>query len=334
MFNKIFRNNVLLGKYMNLCWKFSCIYSCFNWEEITDEFFQSGMNGNTEVARNIFEQYPEIIEHRIFKKTFIEACKSGHISTAKYLYQKAIEYNKKINFHEGNEHLFRFCCHEGHISVVKQLYEWSEVEGKRINIETNNNDAFLSACSYSHFEIVHQLLEWCPNLDIHMKNEKPFRLACFNNDIHLAKLLYKHGEEYESLIDISSGDYEAYIVPKILEYTSITEFLEECDPEIEQKSMEILLGLDSIANISMELSMQKAPETRDFDLPGKIVDQLSHNQLINMTSRECPICMDNLIEIETKCKHNYCYRCLINWCKDNNTCPACRKELFVPNSIN
>lgn len=44
-------------------------------------------------------------------------------------------------------------------------------------------------------------------------------------------------------------------------------------------------------------------------------------------NKNCPICLD-LIDLEnhyiTECNHKYCRECIMNWFRNNNTCPVCR----------
>ena len=50
----------------------------------------------------------------------------------------------------------------------------------------------------------------------------------------------------------------------------------------------------------------------------------------DMTSLECPICLDSLkntFMITTPCNHSFCMQCFIKI--DNDTCPMCRKPLFT-----
>ena len=53
-------------------------------------------------------------------------------------------------------------------------------------------------------------------------------------------------------------------------------------------------------------------------------------------SNECPICLENIENnISTKCNHNFCLKCIINWIKTDNkekvlfnaVCPVCKENL-------
>ena len=41
---------------------------------------------------------------------------------------------------------------------------------------------------------------------------------------------------------------------------------------------------------------------------------------------QCPICLDQIKNsCIGSCVHHFCYSCLIDWCKINNTCPKCKE---------
>ena len=45
----------------------------------------------------------------------------------------------------------------------------------------------------------------------------------------------------------------------------------------------------------------------------------------------CTICMEEISNdkiVTTRCNHHFCQECFWNWCKMNNSCPNCRKELI------
>jgi len=47
-----------------------------------------------------------------------------------------------------------------------------------------------------------------------------------------------------------------------------------------------------------------------------------------MAPRACPICLDRVSEIVTRCDHAYCRPCLSEWMlREKTTCPACRRSI-------
>jgi hypothetical protein len=49
---------------------------------------------------------------------------------------------------------------------------------------------------------------------------------------------------------------------------------------------------------------------------------------------ECPICINELVKTEnytiTQCGHEFHFSCLIQSCRQRNSCPICRTNLFDP----
>lgn len=49
------------------------------------------------------------------------------------------------------------------------------------------------------------------------------------------------------------------------------------------------------------------------------------------TPSSCTICLNSIEKdnvFTTKCNHCFHHKCMMEWLKDNNTCPVCRNELF------
>ena len=46
-----------------------------------------------------------------------------------------------------------------------------------------------------------------------------------------------------------------------------------------------------------------------------------------ITGEECPICLEEGLNFETRCQHKFHVDCLANWCKRAATCPYCRTEI-------
>jgi hypothetical protein len=41
--------------------------------------------------------------------------------------------------------------------------------------------------------------------------------------------------------------------------------------------------------------------------------------------KECPICYEHEVEVQTNCGHNYCKKCIIK--TELSSCPYCRQEM-------
>ena len=55
---------------------------------------------------------------------------------------------------------------------------------------------------------------------------------------------------------------------------------------------------------------------------------------MNFEVEECPICINELVKTKnytiTQCGHEFHSSCLIQSCRQKNSCPICRKNLFDP----
>lgn len=58
-----------------------------------------------------------------------------------------------------------------------------------------------------------------------------------------------------------------------------------------------------------------------------------HLHLIDESEHTCPICYENIINIQTNCKHNFCKSCIITHYENNKNCPYCRTSLTTFYSI-
>ena len=51
-----------------------------------------------------------------------------------------------------------------------------------------------------------------------------------------------------------------------------------------------------------------------------------HYEPIDSWQKEvCPICLDEVLEVETDCKHLFHLKCVLVWCLSKKTCPFCRR---------
>ena len=40
----------------------------------------------------------------------------------------------------------------------------------------------------------------------------------------------------------------------------------------------------------------------------------------------CTICLEGKDMVKTKCGHQFCPKCILEWCRHNNNCPICRED--------
>ena len=49
-----------------------------------------------------------------------------------------------------------------------------------------------------------------------------------------------------------------------------------------------------------------------------------HNPTIDIPHEQCCICLENIVNVQTVCSHNYCYECLCENFETRKECPLCR----------
>ena len=49
--------------------------------------------------------------------------------------------------------------------------------------------------------------------------------------------------------------------------------------------------------------------------------------------KECVICKENTIDLQTNCNHNFCTKCISAWYGLHETCPYCREKISTLNKI-
>ena len=56
---------------------------------------------------------------------------------------------------------------------------------------------------------------------------------------------------------------------------------------------------------------------------------LNNKQIIlsQTDDKICPVCLDNQIELQTNCKHNFCVKCCDQFYTVNKICPYCRTNI-------
>jgi hypothetical protein len=151
----------------------------------------------------------------LFKQgIFLGLCRFGHLSMAQWLY-----YQDRNNFYFHRDVAFFYACTDGHLSVAQWIYSLGD-----LNIDTVNEKSFPMACESGHLSIVqwiyslggvvfdelniHALFDrvcqrgqlsvaqWLHDrsgLDIHVENDRAFRLICENGHLSIAQWLVSLG---------------------------------------------------------------------------------------------------------------------------------------------
>ena len=132
-------------------------------EEIRNNIFTNYCrNGEFEIIKLIYENYPEVIK---YNWAFVFACEFGHIQLAKWLFEKRQEYSKEYPMYIW-EFAFMWSCKSGKLDVIKWIYS--------INPDININAD-------------------CGSVDEEFNDEgiNGFTMACLEGNLDIAKWIFE-----------------------------------------------------------------------------------------------------------------------------------------------
>ena len=231
--------------------------------------------------------------------------------------------------------------------------------------EININDyVFLIGCEVGNIE----LIEWMLNdidIDVNIANNLPFLLACENNQLEVAKYLYKRNPNMSFrnthfITHIFNQNYFELIkwihqvMPDLFNFLTIQElytiFEEVLSDHLEMAEWMIsVFPHIPIYNSNNRLFIN-ACKLNDIDVAKLLVNsrpscyyisivdnQIVHFDIISilnikkkrkvLSTEACYICYENKSNILTSCKHFYCLNCIeTHYAVNNHLCPYCRKE--------
>jgi ankyrin repeat protein len=165
----------------------------------------------------LYEEYKELEQEEI-DKSFLLACKYGHLDKVKYLLTSPeIFLHADINVKYMNTYSYPliFAAKEGHLDVVKYL-----LEDPDIDIKTNNGAAFCYACHQGQLQIAKYLLsnqKYRNNVSLNEAIEYGFSNALANKQNSVLEYLIfelnieRSGYITEYLKQYSNNDFKNYI---------------------------------------------------------------------------------------------------------------------------
>jgi ankyrin repeat protein len=204
------------------------------------------------------------------------------------------------------DHAFQRACENGHLEVAQWLYQIKPT----LDISAEEDYAFQWACANGHLQVAQWLYQIQPTLDISAENEQAFRSACGRGHLHVAQWLY----QIKPTLDISVENDAAFRSVCIHSNLHFAQWLQSLRPD--RYSLTIMGHKINYYQIIQPLHY--------FEETVQLFDEEDKN---------CPICAENRVTVQTVCKHNYCRDCLTKWLSIHKTCPYCRDPIDKVYSI-
>jgi hypothetical protein len=217
-----------------------------------------------------------------------------HNAVVKYI-------SSQIDIHPPK--LIQYLCKIGDIDISKDLDE----------------ECILILCLNGHFSLFYELYVNC-RIEQHTISNA-FIHACENGKgLFLAKWLYY--TNYLSKNIIQCAFYNSYDIHTLkwlysIEYIPIRKnnsyFIERC------------LNYDLVI---LDWLCELFPNYSYCIVDGVLEYKIDlYKVLTHIEKKECCICLETNSNSMTLCKHDFCYNCINEWYKKNNSCPMCREKM-------
>ena len=229
---------------------------------------------------------------------------------------KRLYKNFPINY--NIQYAFEGACKRGQLEVAKWLHETYP----RIDIHLLDERIFRLTCANGRLETAKWLLNLDQNIDIHIENEHAFRSACAKGHLEVAKWLWQLGQN----INMCAQNDEAFKFAcqwgnlKIAQWlsTSCNDYLMIIE------NGKIIKWLIKDENyIILELI-----ENNKYD---QAIQKLNIKSMSTEENNECIICHDeptNIIQLP--CRHTLCLEAIVRFMVINSIktkkCFYCQKE--------
>ena len=296
-----------------------------------NNFSKACIKGDLTLAKDLLAKYLLTLRpiSDIFAnnaETFQRVCANDYLDMAKWL----LEITPTIDI-SICEKAFHVACSCGSLKVAKWLLEIHST----INISA---ETFRVVCGNDYLDIAKWLLEITPTIDISIC-EDAFRLACRCGSLKVAKWLL----EIHSTINISADNEYAFRAACFYDYLPVINWLLHIKPNIDIRINDDEAFRDACENGAREVAKllrsinpnYKFKYNKDGSISYKITKHLPmHSEIIYIDDtthedRECMICKERHINLQTNCKHNFCTECICEWYMLHNTCPYCRVDINV-----
>jgi ankyrin repeat protein len=358
--------------FAEVCWKKAPNLSIAKWLKFVKPSLEINLKlfvdvcwkGKLDIAQWLIESNSELYKDNCLEIAFRAACSRGKMNIAQWL----LQIKSDLNISANNDFAFREACTNRQISMAQWLLEIKP----NIDISAKNNLAFRNACVKGHLDVAQWLYKINPLLFDSDKNDSLFFTACLNGKIEVAQWLYNLNSSIDEIyfvLAFKSACRKGYLelvkwlfnIKPLIQYESVFTFAYACVhgqletakwlitniPNIniskynnfifretcEKEHLEVAKWLCTL-NSKYSIVIDESNKILSYSVNNINIDPNIRVQLdsINLEDQTCSICYESQVNIQTKCKHNFCRECINMYCEFNNfntlPCPYCRTEVI------
>lgn len=137
------------------------------------------------------------------------ACEGGYQNIAEWLIQIGVQRQSEIDIGDGYEGRMYAVCMQGRIETAKWLVEIGAKYFNQFDQPTLLK-LFSYTCQYGQLSVAQWLLTLSEQLskpiNIHLKNDRPFRMACIQGNMAMAQWLFELGNQNYGKINLNVID--------------------------------------------------------------------------------------------------------------------------------
>lgn len=275
-------------------------------ELFTDnDLFQVCINGNQfEMAEWLLNKKEELkldestVDLSYSRWRIKEACVEGNLKRALWLNKMRPTLLKSYTVHEFIE-LFSSVCRRNELEIAKWLHEFNTIPSLRLTYEKIFNEM----CKCGNLKMCKWILNIIHNFGDNMLFiNSAFTSACEDGRLNICKWLRDTFKD----LNIRYNNDEAFRICYVNGRTSTALWLSELIDDY-------YVHIDKQTNRILSCKI----------LP--IISPYHTIRLEEQEEKECPICYEDEVEVQTNCGHNFCKKCIIK--TELSSCPYCRQEI-------
>ena len=275
-------------------------------ELFTDnDLFQVCINGNQfEMAEWLLNKKEELkldestVDLSYSRWRIKEACVEGNLKRALWLNKMRPTLLKSYTVTEFIE-LFTSVCRRNELEIAKWLHEFNTIPSLQLTYEKIFNEM----CKCGNLKMCKWILNIIHNFGDNMLFiNSAFTSACEDGRLNICKWLRDTFKDLNIRYNNDEGFRICYVNGRTSTALWLSELIDDYYVHIDKQTNRILsCKILPIISPYLTIRLEKQEE------------------------KECPICYEDEVEVQTNCGHNYCKKCIIK--TELSSCPYCRQEI-------